>query len=417
MHKIGEARKQVDYECEVNSDEIRQRMKGAMISCMREYPFYGTIVINYNLIEVPDDHWVKTAAVDNANMYYNKHFINALDKEEVLFLFAHEVLHVVLKHLSRRGNREAMVWNQAGDFVINRMLVEAGVGKFPSVGGLYDEAYINLSTDKVYDIIFDKDIKDNNFDQHFDIVVGENSPSDGDGDGSSQQISMSQEDIDALEQDIDAKIIQAMDNANRSDKAGQVPGAIQRMIGELTTARVPWRKFIAETATSQIKSDYSWSRPNRRYAALGIIVPSITTENHFEFTIGVDTSGSISTKMLEDFISEIYWISRSFKSFNIKVFQYDTKVYAVKDFNQNNINEMLEYKITGGGGTSYDAAYEYFKEVNHKPRTYINFTDGYPYSSWGDEDYCKTIFIIHDESAINSKIKSPFGTTLYYSDF
>ena len=48
-------------------------------------------------------------------------------------------------------------------------------------------------------IIFDKDIKDNNFDQHFDIVVGENSPSDGDGDGSSQQISMSQ-DIDALEE-------------------------------------------------------------------------------------------------------------------------------------------------------------------------------------------------------------------------
>ena len=31
MHKIGEARKQVDYECDVNSDEIRQRMKGAMI--------------------------------------------------------------------------------------------------------------------------------------------------------------------------------------------------------------------------------------------------------------------------------------------------------------------------------------------------------------------------------------------------
>ena len=129
------------------------------------------------------------------------------------------------------------------------------------------------------------------------------------------------------------------------------------------------------------------------------------------FTIGVDTSGSISTKMLEDFINLL-----DFSASNLSTSRYSNTIlrwYAVKDFNQNNINEMLEYKITGGGGTSYDAT-EYFKEVN-QPRTYINFTDGYPYSSWGDEDYCKTIFIIHDESAINSKITSPFGTTLYYS--
>jgi hypothetical protein len=38
------------------------------------------------------------------------------------------------------------------------------------------------------------------------------------------------------------------------------------------------------------------------------------------------------------------------------------------------------------------------------------FTDGYPYSSWGDPDYCDTVFIIHGPDTI----KPPFGNYAYY---
>lgn len=421
MHKLGEASREIDYECDVDSEKIRDRMKRTLFKCMRSYPFYGTIAISLRLQEVEANSWIKTAAVDGVNFYYNKHFINALDNEELLFLYAHEVLHVVLKHLTRRGNRDARIWNSAGDYVINRMLVEAGIGKFPSIGGLYDDKYNGQTTEAVYEDIYEKNPPQNAFDQHFDVTISAGG-GDGDGDGQGDpngdgSMAISDELADQLDQEIDAKIITAMNNANSSQTAGQVPAGIRRMIEDLTTPTVPWRRFVGATATSQVKSDYTWTKPNKKYMALGVVIPSIKTEKHFEFTVGIDTSGSISTDMLRDFVSELFFISRSFKSFKIQVFQYDTKVYGFREFDQNNIHDMLDYEIKGGGGTCYDAAYKYFKEHRIKPRTYINMTDGYPCGSWGDENMCRTIFLIHDESAISSKIKAPFGTTLYYSDF
>lgn len=417
MHVLGEQHKEVDYECEVDSKYIRQRIKATTFRCMRHYPFYGTIALGLQVEEVPEDSWIKTAATDNFKLYYNKHFINALDNEELLFLFGHEVLHVVLKHIARRGNRNAAIWNSAGDYIINHMLVEAGVGKFPSVGGLYDEKYATQTTDKVYDELYDKNPPQNNFDQHFEVTIGQGGDEAGTGDGSSQQVTMSQEEIDEISVQVDAQIIQALENAKKTNSAGQVPAGIRRMIEDMTESKIPWRSFLNETARSQVKSDYTWSKPNRRYQALGIIIPSIKTESHFEFTIGIDTSGSISTKMLQDFVSEIYFISRSFRSFKIQVFQYDTEVYGFREFTQENIEEMASYEIKGGGGTCFDAAYNYFKEHDIRPKTYINFTDGMPWQSWGDEDYCNTIFMIHDEGQINNKVKAPFGTTLYYDSF
>jgi hypothetical protein len=40
------------------------------------------------------------------------------------------------------------------------------------------------------------------------------------------------------------------------------------------------------------------------------------------------------------------------------------------------------------------------------------FTDGYPWSSWGDETYCDTIFIIHG----NNTIVPPWGEYAYYEE-
>ena len=40
------------------------------------------------------------------------------------------------------------------------------------------------------------------------------------------------------------------------------------------------------------------------------------------------------------------------------------------------------------------------------------FTDGYPWDSWGDADYCDTIFVIHSNSDKN--LQAPFGATAHY---
>ena len=57
--------------------------------------------------------------------------------------------------------------------------------------------------------------------------------------------------------------------------------------------------------------------------------------------------------------------------------------------------DLLDYDIQGGGGTDFECCWEYMKEHNITPKKFIMFTDGYPFGSWGDADYCETVFIIH----------------------
>ena len=50
-----------------------------------------------------------------------------LNREEWIFVLAHELLHVGLRHDERRGYRDPYLWNVACDYVINGWLVEMRV--------------------------------------------------------------------------------------------------------------------------------------------------------------------------------------------------------------------------------------------------------------------------------------------------
>jgi predicted metal-dependent peptidase len=72
----------------------------------------------------------------------------------------------------------------------------------------------------------------------------------------------------------------------------------------------------------------------------------------------------------------------------------------------------MSYELKGGGGTDFEANYNYMKEHDINPKKFIMFTDGYPFGSWGDENYCDTLFIIHG----NTSIVPPFGAYAYYEE-
>ena len=52
------------------------------------------------------------------------------------------------------------------------------------------------------------------------------------------------------------------------------------------------------------------------------------------------------------------------------------------------------------------------KENDIVPKKLIMLTDGYPWGSWGDENYCDTVFIIHGDK----NIEAPFGVTCHYEE-
>ena len=81
-------------------------------------------------------------------------------------------------------------------------------------------------------------------------------------------------------------------------------------------------------------------------------------------------------------------------------------------FTDDNIDAIDEYEIHGGGGTDFDCVFNYLKEEAIDPKRLVMFTDGYPYDSWGDPNYCDTVFIIHGDKNPNP----PFGTWAIYED-
>jgi len=125
-------------------------------------------------------------------------------------------------------------------------------------------------------------------------------------------------------------------------------------------------------------------------------------------------SGSIGDVQGRDFLSEVKGIMEEYQDYNIKLWCFDTKVYNEQDFVGDDGNDLLDYQIMGGGGTDFDCNWEYMKETGHVPKKFIMFTDGYPWGSWGDENYCDTIFIIHSNR--DKSLQSPFGLTAHYEE-
>lgn len=432
-HEIANAKKEIDYECEVDSGAIEDRIASVRLRMMREQPFYSSLALRLNYVEEPK---IPTAAVDGKNFFYNKHFINALDDRELLFVTVHEILHIVMKHLTRRGKRNPELWNQAADYVINYIIHRDKIGRFPDIGGLLDEKYADMSTDAVYHALEEEQEKNGgggsggkNFDVHVTVNQdgsGEKSDNqNGEGGGETQidddgqmSKSMTEDEMNEMEDDVVSAVMAAV-KAAQSTGAGSVPGEVQRLIDDFLEPRVDWRSFLSETAVSQVRSDYDRRKPNRRFPIhqFGVVLPSLKKDKHVEFSLAIDTSGSISVDMLREFVSEVRGIVESFPSFEINIWCFDTKVYSHEKFDQDNIDDIEYYDIKGGGGTDFMANWRYMEKVEHVPKTLIMLTDGYPFGEWGDEEYCETIFLIHEQSAISQKIKAPFGMTLYFDDF
>jgi predicted metal-dependent peptidase len=151
-------------------------------------------------------------------------------------------------------------------------------------------------------------------------------------------------------------------------------------------------------------------RPNRKGWHMNAILPGTQFDNTIDICIGIDMSGSIGDDQAKDFIGEVKGIMQEYKDFNLKLWCFDTRVYNEASFDGYTADEFDNYEVMGGGGTDFDANYEYMKQNDIQPKKFIMFTDGYPCGSWGDENYCETLFIIHG----NDKIVPPWGEYAYY---
>jgi len=395
-------------------NQAREKLIAARIALLIKAPFFGHIAMRLKLSNA--DAWSNTAATDGRHLYYNTTFVNELPPKQVEFLVAHEVLHVVYDHLGRRGHRDPRISNVAADYCVNADCIDQNIGQMIP-DALYEPKYKGMSYEEVYDDL-EKNVKKIDLDTLVKMVLDEHldddddeGNSDGDGDGDeygekSKRPKLSKEDLKQLRDEVREAIINA---ANATDPS-KIPAGAKRLISQLTNPQLNWRELIRQQIQSLVKSDYTFMRPSRRNWHMDAILPGSSFAETIDVCVAIDASGSMNDSMLRDILSEIKGIMESYDNFKLKIWSFDTAVYGLESFSPENLNEIDSYDVQGGGGTEFEANWEFMKENDIEPKLFIMFTDGYPCGGWGDENYADTLFVIHGTTTI----EAPFGQTAYY---
>ena len=173
-----------------------------------------------------------------------------------------------------------------------------------------------------------------------------------------------------------------------------------------------WRELLRQQLESSVKSDFTWMRTSRRGWHMDAILPGMNRDPAIDICVMLDASGSISEDMLRDFMSEVGGIMEQFTNYRIHVATFDTTVYNAQDYTSDNLEDISDYEISGGGGTDFECMFSYLKEAEIEPKRLVVFTDGYPCGSWGDENYADTVWILHGTKTI----VPPWGQHAYYGD-
>lgn len=394
-----------------------QRITKAHIAIMRDpvFSLFAGLTTVGKTIVTKD---IPTACTNGWDRLYNPDFVAKMTEDaELRYLVIHELVHMAYSHCTHYrelAKEDAQLTNIAMDFFVNLMMEDANGGrdfiKFPSVGGVKpDDKYRGWSVRQIYD-----DLKQQGqsgkgggdgqqgFDDH--DFSGQNSGNE-DGDGGDQQAkaSKAQAQANAIKQ----ALHQGAQMQKKLQGKGNGPGGQDTTFGQLLEPQVNWREllreFISECAAGKDVS--TWRKPNRRFLADDVYMPSLQSETVDEVVVGIDTSGSTwCGNELPAFGTELESIMALVMPKKVHVIYWDTAIAGVQTFEDGQF-AINECKPAGGGGTDASKLFDYLRTNKINPSCIINFTDGHVGSDWGKSDW-PTLW------CITSTVKAPFGTSI-----
>jgi len=356
-----------------------------------------------------------------------------MNVDNLLFVICHEVGHLLNLTVDRRGGREPRFWNYATDYSINSDLINNsdGYGNPKPIGQmyysdklirpdnpkgqawLYDEKYRGMTCEQIYEKLMDDFKKEHGgktpeqVDQEMQGAVEKWLEQHAQG---QKQIDehATQDGMDETDKGRIKAQVQAVQKQMGGKEAGKMDSMLERAF-EFLFQEPPfdWRGFLNNYLKAFIKSDFSWKRPARRSWGLGQILPGTNVDMSIKLGIAIDTSGSVGDKEVQEFLGHIAKIMHSFKTFDIDIWCFSTKVHeeTLKNYNKSNQDQIKNYGLESLGGTDIKSNFEWIKENKKKYDVFICMTDGYDYIDDLKFDYCPVIWGITG----NDNFKNPSG--------
>lgn len=360
----------------LSDEKKREYMRRLLLSRTRilcRNGFYGLLLMHavYAI-----DEGCETAATDGKRIFFAPEFLDSLSDTELDFIMMHEILHIVLQHCFRQGDRDCDIFNIACDIVVNsNILLSAKMNINAITLSRYGESMhkapdgkegYEYTAEEVYKMLCSK--SPNNI---------PNSPGT---DDHSRWGTLEEDDHAA---DVWSKHLtdacEAVLSQDPSDLRGLLPLFARRMLQELKAPQTDWRAILADFVQEEIV-DYSFSPPDRRFEDSPFFLPDFNEKDDVpeDILFMIDTSGSMSDEMITAAYSEV---KGAIDQFNGKLKGwlgfFDAAVIEPKPFSDE--GEFRIIQPEGGGGTDFEVIFEYVN--NHMqdkpPASIIILTDGY----------------------------------------
>ena len=388
------------------------RLKAAKIKMLNSHPFYGSLAVSLPL-ELEDDSKKPdmTAYTDGLRIVFGKNFLEKQSKEELIFIYGHELTHVVLSHPSRGKHRVGIIWNIAIDYVTNSILVKDNVGVRPK-WTLYDEQYENMSAEEIYrKLIKNVDLKSIKFSP-------DGFPLDDEGiKRLARDLGISEDKLrkmmeegkhfsDKKMTDKDKEVIEsAVARAKNIEKnIGKQSLAINEAVGGIVKTDFDWQSILA-SYLSRDDVRYSYRHLNRKYVGNDIYLPTKRSDK-LKINIALDVSGSISDEELRKFFGDVFSIlSMTVNAKEIRLFQVDTEVLYDKEITDGETTAEEIMVRHGSGGTDFTKLFEKLKNEGNTDLLVL-FTDGYAEVPKKAPQFPLI--------TVTTSKKLPYGDTIYY---
>lgn len=323
-------------------------------------------------VKVPDLHCstmgVRVLGGSKFQLSYNPHWLNKLLDEEAIYVLFHEVLHMVLHHCTTRSRDNKEVWNYAMDAAVNELIPEnPGSCVRPKdkngkpVGVHVDE----LIKEKRY-----KDIEHRqSAEWYYDYFMKRMTEEEKSGNSGGNKSNGNLDDHDGFKEDeIADEVIRAkVKEVDRNDLWGDVSQGLKETVLAAQTKRINWRNYIRSFFGNMAwkQREATRKRPNRR---MGYIHPGSKKLHVDKYLVAVDTSGSIDSGLLAEFLSVINGMTDFLP---IDLMQFDAeKTDGPRPFER----RQVHYEFTGRGGTDFQPVMDTCKEQRYKGLVIL--TDG-----------------------------------------
>jgi len=353
---------------------------------MLEEPFYGIFLIMLNKV------WNKripTACVSrntiNFQLTINPEFWNTLETTHQKGLLKHELLHIGFFHITDFGHlKNKKIANLAMDCEINQyisstMLPPGGIlpSSFPELNldlkagtNYYYNQLLQGANDKSCPNLNNMLEAMGNGEETVIIKIG-GSPSDVQlpNHGEWEEFEgLDEATVKLMKTQTENILKEVAQQVNKS--RGIIPGEFAEILENIDCKEPPkfdWRGYLRRftEGSQKVYTKKMRRKYNKRYEDN----PGLKIKPKRHILVAIDTSGSVSTGELKEFMHEIAHIHKS--GSEVTIVQADTAIKKISSYRRGD-----QFEVFGRGGTCFQPVINYYNEQSTRYTCLVYFTDG-----------------------------------------